>query len=119
MATAVSRADWGDSWSNRSAESLDRVCIIGIAFGLALWVLFGYGLKWAGEHFTRPPLTAIGGLAQFLGIILLALLVLRWVAYMVCTRMAMLLDREVGACLLLLIAYLVVIGLLVVSTIIF
>src|SRR2546428_7716691 len=97
MAPAESGADWGDSWSNRSAESLDRVCIIGIAFGLALWVLFGYGLKWAGEHFTRPPLTAIGGLAQFIGILLVALIALRWAAYMVSPRMAMLLDREVGA----------------------
>jgi ABC-2 type transport system permease protein len=117
MATAAARTDWGDSWGNRIAESLDRICVSGVSFALALWLLFGYGLKWAGDQYSRPHFTAIGSLAQYVGILLLSLMVLRWLAYIFNPRMAMLLDREVGAYMLSPIAYLVLIGLLVVTLI--
>jgi ABC-2 type transport system permease protein len=117
MATAVARTDWDDNFANRAAESFDRVFVGGVAIALALWLLVGYGAKWAGEHFSQPPLVALGGLFQSIGILLLALILMRWVAYLVSPRMAMLLDREVGAYMLSPIAYLVLIGLLVVTTI--
>jgi ABC-2 type transport system permease protein len=117
MATVAIRADWEDSWANRVSESMDRIWGVGLAMGLAMWLGLGYGARWAGDHFARPQLTAMSAFAQYLGIFIVALIMLRWAAYMLSPRMAMLLDREVGAFMLSPIAYLVLIGLLVVTTI--
>jgi len=117
MATAAVHADWDDSWASRFAESTDRICLYGAALGLAFWLPVGLGVKWLGTHFSRPPLVTIGSLVSYFGAIILALIVFRLLAYLVSPRMAMLLDREVGAYMLSPIAYLVLIGMLVISTI--
>jgi ABC-2 type transport system permease protein len=117
MATVVARTDWNESFGSRVAESLDRVFFVGLIIGLALGLVLGYGLETLGAKSSKPQLVAIGSLFQYVGIIVVALIALRWIAYLASPRMAMLLDREVGAYMLSPIAYLVLIGLLVVTTI--
>src|SRR5262245_33931936 len=117
MATAVARTDWNDSFGNRIAEALDHVFFVGMTIGLGLWLAAGYGGKVLGERYSKPAVVALSGFLGYVGIAVLALIVLRLIAYLASPRMAMLLDREVGAYMLSPIAYLVLIGLLVVTTI--
>jgi ABC-2 type transport system permease protein len=116
-ATAVAQPAWIDELTNRLAESLDRLCVLGIAVGLALWLPAGYGVGWLGDHFERPFIEALGSLCKYLGLVTVALLVLRWLGYMLSPRTATLLDREVGAYFFSPIAYLVLIGMLVINLI--
>ncbi len=99
----------------RLAESLDRVCLAGAGLGIAFWLPVGLGMKWAGDYFTRPALVTIGGLVSYLGLALFVLIVLRWLVYLASPRLGMLLDREVAAYYLSPIAYLVLIGMLVIT----
>lgn len=117
VSTAVAQPAWIDSLTDRLAESLDRLCVYGMAVGLALWLLVGWGIEKLGHHFERALLQAIGSVFWYVGLIVVALLFLRWIGYMVSPRMATLLDREVGAYFLSPIAYLVLIGMLVVNLI--
>jgi ABC-2 type transport system permease protein len=115
MGTAVARSDWNDSLASRIAESFDNIFKYGAGLGLALWLPAGYGVKWLGKHFERPPLETMGGLVTYIGLIIFAIVVLRWLAYAVSPRMAMLIDREVGAYMLSPIAYIVLIAMLVIT----
>ena len=117
MATVAAQPAWIDVLTERLAESLDRVCVGGVAVGLAAWLPVGYGVEWLGKHYERDVLTAAGVTLTYLGAGLVVLLLLRWLLYMASPRTAMLLDREVGAYFLSPIAYLVLIGMLVITTI--
>ena len=115
MATAVARLDWDDTWASRFAESVDQVCLYGAGLGLALWLPLGYGVKWLGTHFERPPLVTLGAIVSYIGLIMFAMIALRLLAYVISPRMAMLIDREVGAYMLSPIAYIVMIAMLVIT----
>lgn len=117
MATAAAQPAWVDSLTDRLAESLDNICVKGIATALIVTLPLGFGVKWLGDHFTRSLLTSAGTCLTYIGAIAVFLLLLRWVFYMTSPRMAMLLDREVAGYFLSPIAYLVLIGLLVVHLI--
>ena len=114
MATAAAQPAWVDSLTDRLAESLDQICVKGLAAALVVTLPFGFGVKWLGVHFERAMLSTIGTTLTYLGAIVLFLLLLRWVFYMVSPRMAMLLDREVAGYFLSPIVYLVLLGMLVI-----
>jgi ABC-2 type transport system permease protein len=117
MATAIERTRPTIGVADRIVESIDPTCVRGIAAGLATWLVLGYGLEWLGGRLERANVTAIGSTLWYGGMIVVLLLVLRWVGYVASPRLATLLDREVGAFFLSPIAYLVLIGMLVVTTI--
>ena len=117
MSTAVAQPAWIDTLTDRLAESLDRLCVYGVAVGLAVWLPVGCGAEWLGHHFDRALLAGIGSTLKYVGLVVVVLLLLRWIGYMTSPRMATLLDREIGAYFLSPIAYLVLIGLLVVHLI--
>ncbi len=116
MATATAKAPANSFWADRLAESLDPRCINGIIIGVAGWPV-GFGIQWLGKKWERVPFEYLGTALTYLGAILAALLVARWILYMVSPRTGTLLDSEVGAYFLSPIAYLVLIGLLVITTI--
>lgn len=117
MATAIQGTKPAFGFADRIAESIDATCVRGIAAGLATWLVLGYGLEWLGGKVDRAYVTAVGSTLWYGGMIAVLLLVLRWICYIGSPRLATLLDREVGAFFLSPIAYLVLIGMLVVTTI--
>ncbi len=116
MATVTRGVRQAQSVPDRLAESLDSTFVQGMIIGLA-GLLGGYLLTWLGGRYDRPHVAAVGAVLEFVGGFLVALMLIRWLFYVTSPRMAMLLDREVAAYFLSPIAYLVLIGMLVITMI--
>lgn len=117
MSTALEVTPSRGGFADRISESLDKLFVAGLSGGLFAWWLLGFGLEKLGPKLERANVTTMGSAFWYIGMIAVILIVLRWVGCVISPRMATLLDRELGAFFLSPIAYMVLIGMLVVTTI--